>query len=708
MAASYELINDFFGIGQGQKLPYTPDKVDVTPYWVIAIFPFYEEVTFQRNTMSSYDQDPSQAVKTNGSPLYITSDCVSLQVSHTKSNFQGGLQGTLLFSDTEYLREVFPGNWMLAWMVQSESYAQELITRIQNMDPTNPCNRFMDGLKFVGRVNSCRKQLVQSPTGLRTVGYNLQGESFSEFQSEIYFDPALADSVGNSNLGTFFSKLDQDLDDFFNSEDAKEGINVEKAITFLLSILLGKGVPQDFVNPLSPQQSGGVPPVVSGLVGQDQGVPDEEAPYAFLVPQEVGALLGKQSTSKTSGILAAADLDEIITGVQNYSSGENSGTIAPNSPQSIFIPDGLDSDSDNAAHKFTPTYMAGTFPPEIPQFTGENSVWTILSQYLNPAINEMYTALRTNEDGYVVPTLVLRQIPFTTDVFAQSLGTIPPPAGSLGPNGPPTNQYLQKDLSENEALPVTRFLELPRWHIHPLLVVSADIGRSNSKRFNFVHAFGHSNLTLPQGTGTWQICNNPPIQDVADVKRSGLRPNMQTLACDVEEISREFGASEWMALIADSHMGMHLTLDGTIAMYGVQAPIVPGDNCEFDGVVYHIESVTHSATMNQEGERSFMTTIQVTNGIRSDNDILPQDASQQYQNFADAQIYAGVSDVDPATTFYDPGLGYDAQTSLPATGTQVGAGNGSGTSTLGSTDLAGSDLTPATNPDTSDDPTGAA
>lgn len=662
MAARYEIIKDFLGLAQGQALTGSPDAIATNPYWVLVTFPFAEEVTFERRRMRSYDQDPSQAVKV-GAPLIITSDCVQLQVHHGKDSFLGNLQAALVSDNTNYLQAITPGNWCLAWMLQSEDQALQLVTRI---GMGLACNRFMDGLKFVGRVKSRRKQLTVDDNGHQEVFYTLQAASFTEFEASVFYDPALAANESGS-IGTQLQAMDVQLNTFFSANAQQPGVETAKAIPFFLSILLGRGFSSLLTNPLP---SSGMPNIVSGLTGQDPAGPQEEAPYAYLVPAEVGALLGKSSGSKTSGILAMADIDEAVIGVQNYSgggasigtytpntdgtvgtgsyapgqeaTGVNSGAASAGQPQQLFTPDGLQVGGGNDNHKFTPVPVSGLFTPDMPNMTGQHNVWTILKQYLNDAVNEMYTVLRVNDQGSVVPTLIIRQLPFSSDVFAASLNT--------GATYTSINTYVPSG-----NLPLTRFLELPRWHVDPLLVVAPgyDIGSSDAKRCNFVHIYGQSSL-LPANTMTWQITNNHPVEDRADIRRSGLLAHMSTVACSPADISINQGAAKWMAIRSDFQMGMHQTLDGTLNIHGVQAPIVPGDNMEWDDVVYHLETVLHTCQITRDGRRSFRTTLQFDHGLRSDT-------APPVRNvvFADQTLFPAQNTDD--NEFYDPGLSYDAQ-----------------------------------------------
>lgn len=70
-----------------------------------------------------------------------------------------------------------------------------------------------------------------------------------------------------------------------------------------------------------------------------------------------------------------------------------------------------------------------------------------------------------------------------------------------------------------------------------------------------------------------------------------------------------------MHILSDILMGQHLTLTGTMTVVGIQSPICPGDNLEFDDTVLHIESVTHQYTSDDGGRTSFSTVLQLSHGL---------------------------------------------------------------------------------------------
>jgi hypothetical protein len=112
----------------------------------------------------------------------------------------------------------------------------------------------------------------------------------------------------------------------------------------------------------------------------------------------------------------------------------------------------------------------------------------------------------------------------------------------------------------------------------------------------------------------WSL--NPPVRDDADLKRSGLRPYQRTVNCSYNDSKK--GAKAWTNTLADFLMGMHRTRNGSVTTYGIHAPIAVGDNIELRGNVYHLEEVTHTCTLDEEGNRNFETTLSVSHGMTGD------------------------------------------------------------------------------------------
>jgi len=608
-APVYYLIDDYLNNPNSKNREDTSLDVTSSPFWAICIFPLAYPSSIDRSKLStnlqgngiSISDNASDGVKLRSDPLIITQDAVILETHETKGQYTKALSAVLQNSSINYMSAIFPGDHIIAWMWNNEEDANSVITRIKNLEP---CNLFNDGFKFYGRVEDIDIEEDTNDRGLNSISYSLSAVGFGELGSSIFYDPYLAEAV--PLMGTWLSRIGGSINDLLGNPNSDlrsqrtAALDINKLLPFFVNLLLGDGIDKRYTNP------GGDPElrIGTGLSKGDSG----EAPYAYILPGEVGAILGKRARSRGT-VLSYADIMEMVYGIQNYSGGANN---TENRTQwTNLVPDGIEppptSNSkfpDALQRKATPTPMLGEFLPIPPDFSNK-PIWTILNQWLNPTINELYTTLRVNEVGQVVPTLIARQLPFTTEVGAQKM--------------------------QKENVPVTRFRELPRWVGHPSLIRRRNLRRSNSLRFNFVHIYGQPPDAQRANRYTEQIVRNPPIRDDLDIQRSGPRSYMSTVACSIDE--SVFGAKRWMALAADWLLDQHMLLVGNVEMELVQAPICIGDNFEYAGIINHIEGISHRCEVTSDGRKQGTTRLSLSHGMRSESDEL-YDEDDHFSNFA--------------------------------------------------------------------------
>jgi len=605
-SGSYNVVTDF---SQSEDTGYLSTDV----YWVIAVVRLGTPLSFSRRTMKSVTTDLTEgALLRADKPLVITDDCISLQIQNSKRSHTKSMSATLLQTATNYLIEILPGDHVMAWIVNNKSDFDSLLS---DLDKGKPCNQFNSGLKFVGRVHTVGKTIQRDrSTGMTAAHCELQCTGFNELNTHLFFDNSLASKlqVGDS-IGSWLATLGLNIEDLF-AQAASGGVpenNVNQIIPTLLDLVVGKGPPS------GKNASAGVDTIAAGVAS---AMPQtlSEAPYSYVIPSMVGQLLNKQPSdaSKPGGIMAYADILELTMGVQNYSN-KTDDTFQ------IFVPDL--SRASTAQRNITTTPMLGTFLPFMPQWTNR-PLWGVFQQFLNPTVNELYTCLRANSDGFIVPQIVARQIPFTTDAFTPD-ASVPGATSSGG------------------SIPYTRFLDLPRWVIPDTMLDRVSVSRSDAMRMNFIHIYGSTADQQNSVSVQYQLINNPPIRDDLDIQRSGMHPYMTTVECFVND---QVGSTpgQWMKLVADWTIGAHLALTGTISSDGIQAPICEGDNIECDGVVYHIEGVSHSASIDGEGRKNWTTTMSVTNGMRAETS--GDDTASLHP------IYPGFEKDD--NTRYDPGF----------------------------------------------------
>jgi hypothetical protein len=552
-----------------------------SPSWCIAVFRLGTPVTYSRLESRSIStiMPTSGVMSRKNAPLIITDDCIQMSVSGGKGNCVKSLNATLK-GDTNYLSAsaMLPGDWVMAWMHTNKGDTDKIIKALVSGEAANG---FHSGLKFIGRVHDIRKNLRIDANGLKTVTYSLQGVGFDELSTVFFYDPALASAESISDIWQFMAQIGQDVNSWLSKLNNNAGQikdNAEALLVGFLDFTVGKSKSHIANRALE-------------NIGSDLKVAPQhskEAPYSYLVPTSVAATLGKNIADDRKGggfghqSFGYGDLLTLLTGVQKYK------VESPTPEHYGFVPD-LEYSKSTRGRLMCPERIKGTYIP-IEQSFLNTPLWGLLNTFKNPNVNEMYTCIRPDVFGDLMPTIVFRQIPFSSNA-----------------------------IKEDPNMPLTRFLSLPRWKIPGAMVTGMDVGRSNSTHWNFIHVYGnlspyHQELEYDIAA---QMQNNHPIADYVDMSRSGIKPFMSTVAQSIEDTVTPGKARTWMEAIADWNIGAQYMLNGSVHCFGVQSPIAEGDNIEIDGIAFHIDSISHSCGING-GFKYFSTSMNVTNGMPID------------------------------------------------------------------------------------------
>jgi hypothetical protein len=625
MALYYDLAQDF-GINVLPNGDYEPRSyVSVTPTWCVAVVRMHRLVTWDRAAGKSVDKDISFAASEAGETLIITTDCISVTTTDSKESHVTNMTCTLM-GQMNYLAEIMPGDWILCWMANDSLTIEKVIANIRAAEP---CNQFDDGLKFVGQVASIRKSVnLEKTSGTLTVRYSVVSHGFTPFDAQIYFNPLLnIDREANIWMAQMFGGIANFLgfDPSVKATGQKFNSSVQgqTAIQKFVELLLGSGIPQVIFDPAAGSKAGkGTLQAGFGLTNNSTS--DAAPSHAYALPSKVASLLGRGASSD-SGVVAFYDILDTQVGLQKYTNASG----APGS-EAIFTPDMPDT-MRYAKSRVTNHPILGSFLLQIPSFSGQ-TVWNIINQYLNHGVNEMYNCLRVNPSGLVVPTLTVRQLPFSTP-------------------------FMEAESSTIDRRPqVTQFLELPRWKVPPGIIYNFEVGRTNALRTNYVHMTAQAITSVLSPSELYFL--NPPLHDDIDIARNGLRMESLEVAVNPSDASQLTGTPIWNVIRSDFTMGQQLTLTGNLVLQGIQSPICIGDNVDFgDGAVYHIEGVSHTCSVEAMGNKTFMTVLTLTHGVS----INGEDAVTQKDP---SLIYAGTS--ARGLTEYDPSKTYngDDQASL--------------------------------------------
>ena len=547
------------------------DSHQTSPGYVITILRWSNRDTFNYQGFNAIDVRK---------PLVITNDAINVQVSNTKSGLVPTMSATLKGGDLNYTTAVHPGDFVLVNMVNWEKDVERIRDEAINL---NPINKYGDGFKGVFKVQSVRKKLQVIPSGHKILTYQLHAAGFTEFNNVIYFNPAIASAFKEQGTLLYSTLVGDYYQNILKSE-----AEVQVIMKNLFEILIGKS-----------RRSNNVKVTNFGNV-------------QFKLPNSLGLLLGRKMEY-------ASDLFNYYIGGWGSNSGFNinSNNIGP-----LFNP-AMSQDGKPGMYK-AKYPLQGNKVVYIENWNNQTA-WSILQSNMNKTMNEMFTTYRIDPDNNVMPSVIVRQKPFTTPHFV-------PPA----------------------SFNVTKYFDLPRWRISPTLLLDYDLGLDESARMNFVQVFTR---TLP---GTYeqdmaqQIVLKNFVYDDGDISRNGLRPYVVTANFDFPtDKHKKLRAKEWTEIVSDWVIDGHLKESGSIRAVGIQDPISVGDNFEFNGVVYHIESTQHTITIDSKGNKKFRTNLTVSYGmdIRSsktrpyyadmDNTYIDNELKEDFKN---NRILPGISD----------------------------------------------------------------
>lgn len=622
-------------------------------------------VAFVRFSTPSAILSGHEDAETEKSLLVVENDCVSVSTDAPKNGFAKTATLTMKIGEIFYQNAVSPGDYVFVWMANYQDHIEGILNTLLKgkgskgfsaADQTK-LNGWMSGLKFFGRVMSVSHSDSISSSGVRSLNQTISCQSFLELASSVYYtfvaqnlitlDGKLRDDAAGTNfyqkelerlpgakkvnknstsatqkptsngMESALTNFSKAFENFYRRVDGKDDITGDtspEAIIGLMFILtMGIESKGSFANNLS------------------KTIPSAKGQFsdAIIIPASASWILGKPKAKKLWQIY------NLYLGLQEYTS-----KVDPKQPYVAFSPKFTDEKDPNSVLYRTPTKCKGYIPFMIPPIWDNNTFWGIYNQFLNPVVNEMYTALRINRFGSILPTLIVREKPFSTDLYDVLLKKAPILAPIKHKDKKESEQVkaVKKNLSENQSLKLqsytdvlkvsgelakrTYYNNLPRWVIDESVILSINASPSESNRINFVQVWGRSRqaellgLNINQEVlkvAQFEIPNY--VEDQRDIARHGLRADITETNYDV--LSNDLGSISHILcrMRADWLFNGQLKPFGTITLQGVQEPICEGDNIEVRGVLFHIDAVRHESSIDPSGRKTFKTVLSISNGI---------------------------------------------------------------------------------------------
>lgn len=524
------------------------------------------------------------------SPLVVVNDAVSIVVTTVKNSPTPTFQCRLRQGDLNYLTAVHPGDFVIVNMVNFEEKAMEIRQRAL---ASKPINKYDDGFKGVFKINAVNQALTVDANGNKEYVVDITARGFDELNTLLYYNPAIVDESNRASPLFFLSQFDKNWKDLVQR---KESNNVQNLVKSVIKTTIGTGTKK----------------VVKG------DIPQNKIPR-YLMPPQLGRLLNRKGKT-----LYASDINNYYLGIWNpgFSASSNSSGNRP--PEQGFNAGFSESGDGNFFDTGSGFELPGSRQIAMQDFQNVK-VWSLLKNYSNPVLNETYATYRVAPDGYIYPSIVVRQKPFN-------------------------NRHYIKNPNKTIH---TQFLDLPRWKISSDLITGLNLGRNDSARVNFVQVFTRSLSVDPNFDQAAQIKTGNFVADEDDIKRNGMKPYIATCNYDYPSGTKKIRAKEWANLVSDWLINGHLKMNGSIQSIGIEEPICIGDNLDFDNTVYHIESITHTMFLGKNGNKVFRTNLNLSMGIddRSTKNI-PVYAEMDHtdtltkrkEDYKDEQVLPGFSD----------------------------------------------------------------
>lgn len=507
-----------------------------------------------------------------------TASLISITTSKQKSQPAGQFE-FVLAPTKNWVTAITPGSWCVILMGRTPIDNNE--TKYNNPKVKE------EHFKMLGKIESVRAATeVDQETGALKTNYVVTGQDWGHiFNSYLYVDPT-ARNKDETTIGAAQRLLYDNIVKTYGSTNTQQEIkwHSTNAIRAILSFW-------------------GITDQASAAVGAEtQDKTLAKALNQFALPTELAKYMDFDNE-------AIADLLRVRTGVltdlDKYS--------------------GVDSADDD--------HSDGTGFLEPRSLFGTNSVWQLMMDNCNNILNELVTDIRF-EGGKPLLTVYKRVKPFAIN----DESTIFSGGGS----------FARKFLSPFKYV---RQVSIPKED-----VITMNAGTNWRDRYNFIQVnFGRQIMKQEKNNQFLQasLRDKQQIFDRKSIRRDGLMPMQLTLKyvppsnTDPSRTDFEKG-TEYKYLAKEWYFNTHKMLNGVLTIIGQDQYIGVGDNIIVPSevissakninqdsinnrssyILAHVEAVSHTVNVNENGARSFITNISFVRGIVTDSSGNPIGDSQ--------------------------------------------------------------------------------
>lgn len=538
--------------------------------------------------------------------LLVKNDCVSINISNSKNSPSKNCSLGMKITNINYQNVIVPGDWVFVWICNDNNKINEIYNILSKYEKEkfSSLSDVKYGLKFFGRVLNVNNSLGSSASGIKSTVQSINCQSFLDLMSSVYFAYTmynLSSISGKNEIINFDSFIKEKIfkdatDGFFNSV-IRQGKDVG-------------GKPLDIITSQ----------FFLFLLAYPTDIGGTRVSYSepIKIPKTVARIFGKESAKQVW------ETYSLISGIQKYKDGSANENIKLMCPSNIDK--SLSRTPDKIYYTDTRTIPQHTF--NRPPLWVNETVWEVLNQFHDNVLNEMFVSLKINPEGKIGPVFTVREKPFSTGLinFIEN--------GLIILNNKKTDvksnnkKEIKVEIGNNEEIKKylnkkTMYYNLPRWELPRSMIKSINTYSTESNRVNFVQVWSNNS---PMASGesvesqtTSQVAAYNFVWDQEDIGNNGLR-------ADISVVNFSFNLNRLTHIMypvyarkrADWMLNGHLKLIGSVTCAGIEEPISEGDNIEIDGVLYHIESITHACSVSGNGIKSFSTSLQLSNGLISD------------------------------------------------------------------------------------------
>lgn len=497
----------------------------------------------------------------------LQKEILSCSVSHQKSGPVASMSLTVK-STIDWKSAIGQGDHVCVWMKRSHIDLQTLPREQRDA----LCGSGVEsGLKFYGTIRSVMRNFSVGEDGKKSITYSISAAGWGDFLNrDVYFNEYMYESFIN-NPALFGAIQTSGLDPEKLPKNDKN-LSPDQIVECVVNTFLS------------------VPNSTFALVTGNDAIRGINRPVKL--PQEVARVFSAEVTS-SNGDIILGDILRKQFGILEYD------------PTSLALDGIAEAQGNDVTLRPFPKNLSGGIPYLPPGLGSNQPLWGIMTAFADLAINELFVDLKPTSQGLLRPTIVHRQIPFTSSPMGDAL------------------------RGQAKTVQFSRFIDLPRICIDNRSILAESIGYTADGGYNFIQVAPNFQQSVPIMDPASAFAKGNWAMDMGSIRRHGLKTAFLGTSFSVRgnEISAEERlnyltsdhAAKLAGVLPDWWLGHGLYDTGSITIYGVEEPLSVGDNLlvrrpnGYADELYHIEGYTHSFSVSN-GKRRFRTSLTVTRG----------------------------------------------------------------------------------------------